>query len=579
MKYIYFVVKNLVCYYCIKLMGVFNSNYLIMKIKNNLKNIWVFLFKKNLKKSIAIIILILIVLFFINKRENQDAKIGKLETGNIEEIVSASGIIEAVQESSLAFEKSGRISKINVKVGDIVYAGQNLASLSSTSDYGSVLSAEASLDQAMANLEDVKKGASFADINLKQDLVNSAKSNLENANNSFPDTIDNVYASLNDILKNKLGDIFTNNSGVYTIKYNACDQNLSYILESDRNALEVNLKEIDNLKRDFILTQDINTDNTNIDNIFDKLSIASKKTSNLLNNLNTLFTSSCALGDNSLNDERNLISSTKTSLSSTISNINTTKSQILSYRNSYSSSLASLNQLKAGATAEKIKSLEALVDSARANLLSASGNNNKNFITAPFSGIVTKLNINLGEISSPNYPAISLMSVNNFEMKIKLAEIDAVKIKLGAKVKVVLDTYGDSFVFSGVISQIDPTASIEGNISNYYAKISFEKGDKDVFEKIKIGMNGTANIIVNQKENVNYIDAKYIKVSGSNTEVKVIKDINKLRDTTSNDNDKNIEIRNILIGIRGDNGKIEVLSGINEDDNLYPIGVEVLDKK
>ena len=89
-------------------------------------------------------------------------------------------------------------------------------------------------------------------------------------------------------------------------------------------------------------------------------------------------------------------------------------------------------------------------------------------------------------------------------------------------------------------------------------------------------MNGSADIVTAEKENADYIFAKYIKVDGTNTTVKVIKDIAKLKSTTSNVDDKNIEIRNVTLGIRSTDGKIEILSGLSSSDNLYPIGSEIL---
>jgi hypothetical protein len=68
-------------------------------------------------------------------------------------------------------------------------------------------------------------------------------------------------------------------------------------------------------------------------------------------------------------------------------------------------------------------------------------------------------------------------------------------------------------------------------------------------------------------------------MDGQEVKVKIIKDISKLSKTTSNDNDSNIVWRTISIGVRGTDGKIEVLSGIEKEDKLFPIGLEALDKK
>ena len=135
--------------------------------------------------------------------------------------------------------------------------------------------------------------------------------------------------------------------------------------------------------------------------------------SNILDDLNKLLTSSCSLSDASLDKYRPLISSARSSISSTISNINTLKSKLTTDRNALSSANSIMAQLKAGSTPERIKSLQALVDQANANLVSAQSNNAKNSIVAPFSGTITAVNMNLGEISSPNTTAIKIISSKN----------------------------------------------------------------------------------------------------------------------------------------------------------------------
>jgi HlyD family secretion protein len=520
------------------------------KIINFIKEFCVNIYQNHLKKIVFIIAVIIFGIFYFQTNTTK-TEIGKLETGTIEETVSVSGTVTPSEESSLSFQKAGRIESINVKTGNIVKKGQSLANLSNSSDYASVLSAKASLAQAEANLADIENGPSDSDLRLKEDSVKSAKYNLYNANNTVSDTLRSVNNSLTDILQNKLGNFFTNNSGTYKLNYNTCDQNLTSNVEIQRLSVNKNITDVNNLVLNFTLTSDDNVNNENIDNAGNVASLAAKKVSNLLDDLNTLFTSSCAINDAALDSKRNTISTTRTNISSTLSTINTAKSEILTYRNALSSANLSLNQLKAGATDQKIKSLKAQVDGAKAAVLLAEANNGNNFLTAPFDGIITAVNINKGEISSPNDTAISLISANNLQLKIKLAEIDLVKVKVGDKARVTLDTYGDAVNFDGVVSQVDPAATVNGGASTYYAKINFVNKD----ERIKSGMNGSAKIITFQKENANYVDAKYLLINGSSTTVKVI-------------SGKNLEDKNVEIGIRTSGGQVEILSGIAKEDRL-----------
>ena len=537
-------------------------------IKNFFQNIY----QNHFKKTLLIIIILILVIWKVFSGNNVTVAIGKLETGTLKEVVTVSGSVEPSQESSLSFEKAGKIDKINVKVGDRVTAGQVLANLSNGSDYAAVLSAKANLSQAEANLEDVQNGPSDSDIKLKEDAVSAAKTNLSNANNAISDTLRSVNANINEVVKNKLGNFFTENSGFYKLNRTGCDQNFASQIETERKNIDKNISDLSDISTNFTLTQNDTTDNQNIDQAQNLASLAAKNVSNLIDDISTLLTYPCAISDTGLDSQRSIISSVKTVISSTVSTINTSKSQITNYRNLYSSSLLSLNQLKAGASSEKIKSLTAQVESAKANLLSAQSNDSKNYLVAPFSGIVTETDLNLGEISSPNITAIKMISDGNFEIKAKLTEIDVVKVKTGDKVKINLDTYGDGVDFDGVVSEVDPAATTVNGVSNYYAKINFLNNDP----RIKSGMNASADINTNTKDNANYISNKFVLIKNGIATVKVIKDISKINKTTTSDTDPNIEIREIQIGIRGATGEIEVLSGISSNDNLFGVGSEIL---
>lgn len=529
--------------------------------------------KENPKKTIFILLVVVFGFFFFR---NADTKIevGHLQKGKIEEVVSVSGTVAPNQESSLAFEKAGRIQSINIKVGDTVYVGQVLASLAGGTDYAGVLNAKAQLESAEANLQDAKNGPSATDIAVKQSAVDAAQANLASDYSSISDMIRSVNTNLTDILGNQIGNIFYLSSSVYRLNFNSCNQTLQGQIESERTLLDSKMASLNSLASSFSVTS--LSSQSDIDSQIDTAGAEVYNTtilvSNTLNDLNKLLTASCSISDTSLDKYRSSVSSARTSISSTISNISTLKSKLTTDRNSLSSANTVIAQLKAGSTPERIKSLQALVDQANASLISAQSNDAKNSIVAPFSGTITSVNMNLGEISSPNTPAIKIISSNNLELKIKLSEVDLVKVKAGNKANVYLDTYGDSVVFPGVVSQVDPAATSEGNVSTYYAKIDFTSTD----ERIRSGMNGSADIVTAGKENADYVLAKYIKVDGTNTTIKVIKDISKLKSTTSNTDDKNIEIRNVTLGIRSTDGKIEILSGLSSSDNLYPIGSEIL---
>lgn len=72
--------------------------------------------------------------------------------GSIVSTVSASGNVSAPKTSALTFENSGRVTKVNVQVGDTVKKGAVLMELDATKLKQSVTEAQANLDSAKAAL-------------------------------------------------------------------------------------------------------------------------------------------------------------------------------------------------------------------------------------------------------------------------------------------------------------------------------------------------------------------------------------------------------------------------------------------
>ncbi len=80
-----------------------------------------------------------------------------VQRGSIVATVAAAGNLSAVRSASLAFEQSGRVTKVNVQVGDTVKAGQVLMELDTSDLQFSLRNAQSQLDSAQANFDAAKQ--------------------------------------------------------------------------------------------------------------------------------------------------------------------------------------------------------------------------------------------------------------------------------------------------------------------------------------------------------------------------------------------------------------------------------------
>jgi macrolide-specific efflux system membrane fusion protein len=109
-------------------------------------------------------------------------------TGTMKQTVSASGTVEPANEADLDFAVSGKVTAVDVAVGQTVAAGQVLATVDPSALQATVDSAQASLTAAQAELSaDEAAGASTSQILADKASVTSAQSQLATAEANLAD--------------------------------------------------------------------------------------------------------------------------------------------------------------------------------------------------------------------------------------------------------------------------------------------------------------------------------------------------------------------------------------------------------
>jgi RND family efflux transporter MFP subunit len=141
---------------------------------------------------LAVVIGVLVYAFFLREstetaRATEDLTVGRA-TINANLIVS--GTADAQLISDLGFRTSGRVSSVRVKVGDVVNVGDVLASLEADDLTNGVASAQASLGQAQARLDQLVDGATEAELAAAQQQVVSARELANNAGRSIDELLE-----------------------------------------------------------------------------------------------------------------------------------------------------------------------------------------------------------------------------------------------------------------------------------------------------------------------------------------------------------------------------------------------------
>jgi HlyD family secretion protein len=494
----------------------------------------------------AFILLLFICGFFLfsSEKEESNQNIYSVKRDRVFEVVEVSGQVESVKSSDLSFEKSGIISSINVKIGERVSAGDTLASLSSADTLSSIREAQAGVDAALANLNDIKDGASVQDLNLKQQNLDNARFDLSNAEMAALDAVKNSKINIADIVDFKLSSIFFKSGASYKMSFNSCDQIAQAGLETERSSIDSlvdSISDLENAKREA-----------------DKLGV-------FLTSLNTLLNASCSAQDSNLNTFRATVSGARSQLVAVFNDISAKRSALQSAKNTVARAERDYELASAPADANKIKSAEAALDQAAARLANANAQYNKNILKAPFDGVISALNIEKGELASQSKVAMSIISDGQYQISAKIAEADISKISLNNKATVTIDAYPNEY-FEAVVTRIDPSSVSDNGVPRYTIILTFSNKN----EKLKSGMTANADIITAQKENVLVVPASFVRVSGSKAfVVKYNPELN--QDNSDEDKNKTQKEVEVIVGVRSPEGVIEVVSGLIEGEQILEI--------
>ena len=520
------------------------------KIKYSKNKILSLIKKPKIYIPIIMVVIILIFLSFINNNKNKNQQIITVGKSNIIQTVSVSGKTKPASSADLAFEKSGKVSYVFVRVGDKVTSGQSLVRLDSGELNASLLQAQANLSAEQSKLSEMIKGTRLEELDLQNTKTNKAASDFDQSKISLVNNIRDTYTIADDSIRNKLYPIF-----IDPVKYNtylkfSSNSGLDDDIRKEKNNVEdilniwsKSLKGLSEIS-DFKVYYDTAKINLNIiKKILDDSALA----------LSTIGTES-GTTQAEIDAWKLNISTARTNINLAVNNLTTSINEYNSLFYSYKISENELTIKKSGYTNEQISSQKSLVESASAQVINIQAQFLKSVIYSPIDGIVTKQEAKIGEIVSPNNIIVSVMSVSNFEVEAYVPEINIGKLNVGNNVKMIMDAFsGEEFI--GKLVYIEPAETLIDNIPNFKLKIVFDKDDL----RLKSGLTVDIDIEVNKKESALSLPRYTILENNGKYSVQKI------------DGNNNVT-KNIEIGIQGDNGMTEIISGLNEGDKVLFFG-------
>jgi RND family efflux transporter MFP subunit len=166
-------------------------------------------------------------------------------------------------------------------------------------------------------------------------------------------------------------------------------------------------------------------------------------------------------------------------------------------------------------------------------------------ITAPFSGVVTKKMIDLGSVIGAGTPLIELTDISSLKLTISVPERDILKFKVGQKVTLNADVYGNR-EFKGTVSSISFKADAS---HNFKVEITTANSKEN---PLMAGMYGSVVLSNSKAKNALAISRKALIGSTKKPKVFVVRG-------------GKAKLVSFTAGA-GDSEFIEVVDGLNEND-------------
>jgi len=429
--------------------------------------------------------------------------------GTITNTVSAAGTVRADQSTTLAWQTSGIVDKVEVKVGDKVQANQELAIIRQDSLAQSLIMAQVSLQNDQKALDDLLNSKTPAA--QAQQAVESAQNALSDYSANFP-------------LKQAQAQAAVVTAQDALTKAQRTRNNLNYARATqgqiDAAAASYNLavSNVDTAQKAYDQESNLPDTDPRKNAALINLSNAEKKRDAALANLNWY------LGKPSAAD----IADADAALAQAQANLATTQQSYDRIKNGpnpvdiallqaqLDDAIRAYNEIKDGPAANDVAAAKARIAGDQALL-------NEVKITAPFTGTITDVGVLPGDQASPNKVVFSLDNMDHLMVDLNISEVDIANIQVGQSAIITFDAIPGK-EYQGKVTEVGVVGGSTQGVVNFPVTVQITKLDQN----IKLGMTAAVNIVTNRKANVLMVPNRAIRVAANHRSVTVLFEGNQL---------------------------------------------------
>lgn len=452
--------------------------------------------------------------------------------GTIEELVSATGNVQAEREAMLAFETSGRIAQVLVNVGETVEAGELLAQLDASSLEWQIARAQASSDTAQARLEQAQRPASEEELASAQAALDSALANYARTQEGpSQEELASAQAALSSA-----------RSTYDKVKAGPTREDLAAAqaaLDSARASVQQAQASYDRIKHR--PDAQMQPEALNLQNATISLEQAQANYDALANRPT----------ESELASAQAQVAQAAAALAQLEER--PTESELASAAAQVAQAQATLSQLVERPQPGDVAVLQAQLDETTIALAQTQAQLEDAILVAPFAGTILTVQIQEGEWASPGTPAILLAATESLLLAVNVDEVDVARLAEGQAAHLSFDALRalQSEPVLGTVTRIAPSATSVGGAVAYGVEIRFSPGELP----IRLGMTANIDMVVGSADDALLVPNRAITADRQMNRYYVTRQL-------PDGSQQRVEVR---IGLR-DESQTEILEGLREGD-------------
>lgn len=503
--------------------------------------------RRHLKVIIPVflVIVIAVVVVFRTQKTTDTYTEETVQVRNVATYLTFSGNVEAVSDATIKPKVSKTVTAVNVSIGDEVKKGDVIATLDDSEIQRSIKKQEASLSNTeLNNFYSIRDSQKKYD-NYKADLENgqnsqimSAANSVENARTSYEQAKETYERNKMELENNMDSSVISSNQKVASAKQALDDANHDY---ADNEA------KIRGYDKGVANAESIyGEDSSEAANAQKELESAEEKNDSLQKAIDNAQTNY----DNAVNDLLMSYYTSNVNLNSDYENMQQKYTAYQQAQASYEIAVKSASETLQD-YADSLEKTQATSNTTTATVeLEALYDQLEDYkITAPIDGVITVLNINVGDSASTSDTAAEVTNYDKMKVQIKIDEDNISALDNGTEVTVSVDALNKAY--KGTIENMSKKATVSNNVSYFTADVTFDADDD-----IRSGLSAEVKYLLNGVENVVSVSMSALNYNTDNTAYVLV-----------GGNASNAQQRNVTLGIS--NGTyVEIKDGLAEGETV-----------